>query len=125
LGRISDSHLLPWETLVTAQLWEDSADIESSCQEKNNRQVNRAGKMSEPRGWRIHAGRDRYMACWAMYAGLGATIPACLLTGSHGKVFWPWVLDWERQKPTAQQSCRGYPLRSARINPCPFAANGG
>ena len=53
MGRISNSHRLPWETLVTAQLWADSADIESSCQEKNNCQVNRAGKMSEPRGWRI------------------------------------------------------------------------
>lgn len=27
--------------------------------------------MSESCGWRIHAGRDRYMACWAMCVAWG------------------------------------------------------
>jgi hypothetical protein len=49
LGRISNSHLLSWETLVTAQLGADSADIDSSCQEENNCQVKRTVKMSESR----------------------------------------------------------------------------
>jgi len=33
--------------------------------------------------------------------------------GSHGKLFLPWVLIWEKQKPTAQKSCRGYQYRQA------------
>lgn len=81
MGRISNSHLLPWDALVSAHLGADSADIEPSCQEKNNCQVKRARKMSEPRGWRIHAGRNRYMACGARCAGLGATIPGYVTSG--------------------------------------------